>query len=501
MKISMKLLVKMLSSIVVIIGCLIFCFQSTCFGANYPLELIHPKGNLLSGNHRICKAYPGIEYNIRAAAIGGEYPYKFSLSNAPSGMEIDSRTGEITWSNPQNSVNNITIKVTDSDGRSVEGSWSINVTNSGFRFMDAVNGRSQIQGGNGSYSNPWKSIDDFYNNASLGDIVYFREGVYTVNCDGDNWISINRCPKIWLGYPGEEAVIDFNFGPRMGINATVYFDNLTFKNALNVMFYVVSSHDNQVFRRLSCNNITYSSGSNPAFFRFERAGVGDYFILQDSKLTCADQKGMSVYWTNKMLIEDNRWEDFGHTMIDLKERAVQFTVRGNLFQNINRDGTAQVGCLNSGDGVKSSGELCYNYFKLPNKNAVVVPLDDSFSPSKIYFYRNTIDGDVVIRSLSADDGPYVFTRNVIVNNENSDDGNNTDHIYNRHQGPDYLIQRIDNLVGYPTDNIIDNNGKLQGTYRTQFLGMRGWEIGTAPPPPPPNPPSEATNFQLIDNQG
>src|SRR4029079_14725153 len=57
---------------------------------HFPLELLNikpvgspPRG--LSQNNRIFRAYPGVTYNIRAAVIGGNYPYSYTLSNPPSG--------------------------------------------------------------------------------------------------------------------------------------------------------------------------------------------------------------------------------------------------------------------------------------------------------------------------------------------------------------------------------------------------------------------------------
>ena len=76
--------------------------------ANYPLELISPRAvgtspssglAAMPSGHRIFKAYPGLEYNIRAVVIGGAYPFTFALSNAPSGMSINA-DGTITWPNP-----------------------------------------------------------------------------------------------------------------------------------------------------------------------------------------------------------------------------------------------------------------------------------------------------------------------------------------------------------------------------------------------------------------
>ncbi|MCE9638039.1 MAG: IPT/TIG domain-containing protein, partial [Planctomycetes bacterium] len=71
--------------------------------AHHPLEItnIKPSGaGGLDAQNRIFRAYPGIPYVIRAAVMGGSFPYTFSLSNVPAGMTVDARTGEVSWPNP-----------------------------------------------------------------------------------------------------------------------------------------------------------------------------------------------------------------------------------------------------------------------------------------------------------------------------------------------------------------------------------------------------------------
>ena len=133
-------------------------FQS--IAANYGLEIIQPQPNL-DTKSRFYKAYPGFEYNVRLAVTGGEFPYSFELTSAPAGVTIDNR-GEITWANPSASSSpyNVTAKVTDAQTNTRSVSWTITVTTSGFRFIDAVNGKPADQGGDGTKNNPWKSLKD-----------------------------------------------------------------------------------------------------------------------------------------------------------------------------------------------------------------------------------------------------------------------------------------------------------------------------------------------------
>jgi hypothetical protein len=108
---------------------------------------IKPAGTgdpVIPSTNRIFRAYPGIEYNIRAAVIGGTYPYTYSLNNAPEGMTINSRTGEIVWPNPQLDASDIQLSVKDSENTTVSTAWSITVSANGFLFVDVWKGRHEV---------------------------------------------------------------------------------------------------------------------------------------------------------------------------------------------------------------------------------------------------------------------------------------------------------------------------------------------------------------------
>lgn len=106
--------------------------------ARYPLELVSPReagtspspddgSPAIPAGHRIFRAYPGLEYNIRAVVLGGSYPFRFELSDAPAGMTIDSRTGEIRWPKPSGEQSRPTITVTDAEGTTRSSPWMIKV--------------------------------------------------------------------------------------------------------------------------------------------------------------------------------------------------------------------------------------------------------------------------------------------------------------------------------------------------------------------------------------
>ncbi len=185
--------------------------------ANHPLEFIN-LGPQLSNANRARKAYPGIPYNVRAAVIGGAYPFLYDLTQAPDGMTANPNTGEVNWPDPQESAT-VTLRVTDMEGTSVSATWAITVTASGFLFIDA----SAADGGTGTLASPFNDINDFYKSNSsdstyAGYFLYFRTGTYVLSTSdsylGSNEIGLrlscnaSRKPVVWMAYPGDSPIID-----------------------------------------------------------------------------------------------------------------------------------------------------------------------------------------------------------------------------------------------------------------------------------------------------
>jgi hypothetical protein len=195
--------------------------------SDYPLEITSPKpiGAAPDGfdaAHRIYRAYPGIAYEIRVAAMGGNYPFTYALADAPAGMTIDAGTGEIVWEDPQQDANDITVTVIDASGSEASETWSIVVTTDGFSFVDAVAGDP---GGAGTIDDPWRTLADVWTQGGVDGIVYFRSGVYTTdgipveNAETDDErieFYYGEQPVIWLAHPddAERPVLDFGTRAR-----------------------------------------------------------------------------------------------------------------------------------------------------------------------------------------------------------------------------------------------------------------------------------------------
>ena len=75
---------------------LLVAFVNSVIAANFPMDVIQPKQGFDNLN-RFHRAYPGLEYSVRVAVIGGMFPFKYYLDSGPAGMTVSGNMGEITW--------------------------------------------------------------------------------------------------------------------------------------------------------------------------------------------------------------------------------------------------------------------------------------------------------------------------------------------------------------------------------------------------------------------
>lgn len=518
----------------------VFAIAGTALAANYPLQLLHPRaagtspdagGPTISSNHRIFWAYPGIEYNIRASVIGGAYPYTFALSNAPSGMTVNSTTGTIVWTNPTSNATP-TLTVTDSEGTQASGTWTITVDSTRFIFLDAVNGREfdVTTPGTGTLSNPFKKIRDLYSgstaaaktiNTHANKIAYFRQGTYYIDghLEDPGTLSLGRMPVgdlvkpvAWLAYPGETPTIDgqcsaaspqigarpCNMGAHIvfyGNGNNTYWDGLRIINVSHHGVRVPGYGNYTVFRRGTWTTQGPTERSvNAGMITFTAAGglgstMGSYTTIQDNMLSDIDG-GMCIelYSVQRILIEDNvchtvyssnGFADDGGIFIKGGEMQ-RVTVRANTFYNMARRAIAgNMFYLRSAEILFNRVYNIYNVGSYTSSssyaaNAIVINQNSEAGP--IYISRNTFLGKVVVEDTDSADGPFYFQNNVIVND---DPGN---HLFYENVSDPSRIVLTNNLVGYPADNIVGQNGNLTPAY-SSYLGSRGYQRGAVPPAP------------------
>jgi hypothetical protein len=463
-----------------VVSALLSVGAQAAYAANFPLELtnIKPAGTGgMTATNRIFRAYPGIVYNIRAAVVGGAYPFTYTLTNAPAGMAINAQTGEINWTNPQANASP-TITVVDSEGTRVSATWAITVGTAGFKFVDAVNGSSS---GNGSIGSPWRLMSDVDANAADTDIVYFRGGTYNVlnmprTSVGTPWERVQwHGPTIWVAYPGQSPVINLGYqagsenGPLIRLSgANIYVDGFELTNAA-IMALQIESGDYATIRRCRMHDLRLGGdGTNAAFIMtVTQPTPARYMVIQDTSFynVAPESVTIKIYGQEKLLIE-NTVHYNAPVGIELKNDIRQFTVRGNTMHDITQ--AAIGGNMHT---ATTNGEIVFNN----SRGGLAVDLNQDGMAGQIFVQRNTFVGRVEVRSTDSADGPFRLSQNVIIN---SDPGTPSgSHVYHLSVTDPSRVILSNNLVGNPSDNMVDANGNLTSGY-VGYIGSRGHMLGT-----------------------
>ena len=486
-----------------LVGLLTWSHPATA--ANFPLEITNIKANGTSGmpaSSRIYNAYPGLDYEIRAAVVGGAFPFTFALTNAPVGMTVDDR-GVVRWLDPQADASP-TLVVRDSEGTERRVSWTVRVTASGFKFVSA--GGSST--GNGSISSPWRTLADVYNLGAATDIVYFRSGTYSPtqmprDGIGGPWERVQfdrQRPSTWLAYPGERPLINFRPAGDAGAAIRVgnndapdgprapYIDGFETTNTRFIGFQPISAG---TFRRLRMHDLTEGGdGTNAAFIMtVTNPTPHTGMVIQDCEFynVAPNSVTIKVYSQEKILIE-NTVHYNAQLGLEIKGDVRQFSVRQNSFYNISA--TALGGNMHGGESVQTvRGEILYNISRAPT----AVDINQDGVAADIYLYRNTFVGRVQVRNTDSRDGPFRFYNNVIVNNDAGTPAGS--HVYHMSVSDPSRVLISNNLVGYPNQNIVDAGGSLTSAYAS-YIGSHGH---LAPGALIGGLPTAPRNFRIVPN--
>jgi hypothetical protein len=460
--------------------------------SNFPLTINFPKavgdaGVGLHANNRAYVCHSGMAYNIRVAARGGAYPYKsYELSNAPSGMTINSATGEINWPSPT-SASNITVTVTDALDQQVSATWSITEANSRFKFFDSVNGNSDT--GDGSINNAYAAFADTYDTSKVAadTICVFRQGAYdivgipTQGADATLNLDYNTAdgrPIMFMGYPGETATIDFgctgpeDWVPRFRlIGDHIYVDDLSFTDAAVMAFHLDSAYGS-VWRRLNFDGLHAGfDGSNAAFITTKEFDAPD-IVVQDvvaTNMTSDDSSAFKFYGTFGLLVEDVVISNVADgEVVAVKESNHHFDIRNVTAV----DGIAAIGLGgNMGDNQvqhEHTGE-----FRFCNISSSTTALEMNLNgeAGETYAYRNTLRGAVRLLNTDSEDGPFSLTDNVIVNAEHSASpwpGMTLSGVADQSR---YTVEN--NVTAADDGSLIDESGELQGANLALYRGVAG----------------------------
>lgn len=202
----------------------------------HALEFLHPRPpDELIFTSVWNKWTPDAPYKVYPSAIGGCWPYVWTLIDEPSGMTIQSVMGDITdyddraahgridWPTPVAGDYVFYVRCTSQDGKCITQRVELNVATDNARFVSPSGTDSTAAAG--TKASPFQKIANWYGGSGgtgvSGDradttyankIMIFRAGTYTVPVDegGGNLNMGANKPCTWVAYDGETVVLDLS---------------------------------------------------------------------------------------------------------------------------------------------------------------------------------------------------------------------------------------------------------------------------------------------------
>lgn len=487
--------------------------------SNLTFSIIAPHAGLATTN-RYYKQYPGIPYRVPVIAIGGAYPYIYTLTTAPAGMTIgqtfnSTDYGIINWANPIAGTYTCTVQVQDQMLRSQTVTWTLTVTTTGFVFIDSMNGHASAANGGtgtGTLANPFKTFDDVYsgvaghngtNAARKADttwanaFVYMRAGTYTtaqVNFEAGNagqrapMVSGNK-PKVWIGYPGETATLDTTGSYISYYSETsvgLWFSNLTAAGMEStggfkwLAFQSMSDHG--IFEvKFSTPTATGTSGSNPDML-FSEANSPNLalrgFIKSCTFNNTLNHELFEMYSTSTWAIHDNVLAGVNDACgFYAKGDGTHPTTGGN--DTISVRGNVGLAANNGRSLVELDNyaysrnvEICYNVYK-SSSSGINFGIDTGGSgTSNVASFRNT--WMIAQQTIDAQPVTTLAVTNDVTKFTNAAANAHGYQLINGGTltGATFTGEECVALNG----TFVDTSGNLSGASRTSYLGLRGHEI-------------------------
>jgi hypothetical protein len=428
--------------------------------AKMPMRLVYPRPDGEAGAHaRHRWAYQNMLYEIPIGIQGGNWPFKYELITAPTGAAIGiyyDRTkrgltneyGVVKWTPSASSGSNtFTVRVTDSDGSTVDVTWTVTIDATKFIFVDS----NVATSGTGTIASPLKLLSDWYKNnvndaTYLNKIIVFRQGTYTLvgdTANGNPNLFLNSTTKTpsLMGYPGEVATIDYTSGKIQTSTAMpeMFVYNLRHINARQDVanahyFYFTNRCDRSTFFKNHFDGMGYGTAgtdnAGPIFWADLADGVHHQNIsIKDNLFEAINTHngglGNGHYWDiyqgDYVIAEGNVSKDSYTTYGHWPKAASSFvTIRNNdAFDNCQGAG-AVIGYSDANDTIPHDHEVCWNNFQVPTAQGspvFEVAMDDGWLGQfyNTFVYKNTfVGGYVLVRFAGAEN--YEFDANVILTN-------------------------------------------------------------------------------------
>lgn len=481
------------------------------------MALVHPRPDAETGAHAQHRnAYPGVAWSTHVVIMGGAYPFRFELLEAPPGMTIgadlvqdgdtrrpDANYGVIRWAQPLPGSYTIRARVVDQDTNRAQSpsqplvlAFTLTVSTDRFVFVDPVNG---LDTNPGTLQAPLRRIaalhqGDSGNTLFSGRNVYLRAGTHPLDgmqTNSNNYAMLDaRAPNVFVGYPGETAVLSLYQGSFRGRTATDFMlKDLTVEhanaNGVDQRFFAGvepqqrNSFHGVVFRDYKMGT---TEGENPSLVFYYSGGPGSSAHSHVSFHRCEFTGGMgaisTTYGVRYFSFQHNRLHHINTTgnysptngwgLLYFKDSTRDVDVRANqAWENI----TAPLFTAFVGVGGQNATQSDYAYNNIRISYNTVKGFEHG--------YFGTYDGG------SAATGSIDGFRNSV-------EGPVREYI---HTNPPQRSRWVDNVVTQGFENmspafvasgnvtgagVLNSSMALEGAARTQYLGVAGAELASTP---------------------
>ena len=480
--------------------------------AKMSMTAVYPRPDGETQSHaRHRKFHSDMPYRIPIGVQGGAWPFKYEITNAPSGATIGSEYGDanygiLQWTpSGETGVQNFKVTVTDQDLNTVTLEWNATLDDDAFLFIqDGWAGTKT-----GTKAEPLEDWADWYkgswtDSTYANKIIVFRGGNYAVTGDATNEsgnCSLNsgvKSPSL-IGYPGETPILDCTtakiFSRVVGgatNNEDLTIIGLRFENgradvANSHFFWCTGTGFN---RHCFAENYFYNMGAgtsgtdnNGCIFISNDSQAKNYGLIKqntvDTVTNASSTNGMyfEAYWMNYWVVEENTVKNSNSTSgIYLKATTTFISCRGNQMWENNTGTGISIGYLNASSmATPHDHEVCWNRAVISgaaNTSTVIFDMvrENGYPGThyNTYCYRNTFqNGFDRVRFGGLEN--YETEGNIIISDSVAAD-HWTASLRTEPSGRESIE---DTFTGNATT---DANGVLTGAARTTYLGTKGHEV-------------------------
>lgn len=488
--------------------------------AKMQMAVKHPRPDTETASwarNRIAYADGAFEYRVRITIQGGAFPFYEDIaqrSGFPSGATISSDPNgsdymvyKHTPSNGDTSTYSVSTRFYDQDGNYVDIAWSYVCDNSKFVFIDPKAPTNGI----GTKSSPLNTMSGIMVNtpgtasAYFGKALVFRAGTTVLvggQANGNVRLDSNINPCVWMGYPGESAILDFtSSGVVMSGQDDIHISGLNCTNANimtdgseydYIMFWGFNAGNRITFFENNYSNLGWNpsgsggSSNQAAMTFFNSSPLRTNVSIVDNTINNFAGALLDAYSMNGMVVENNLFQTatatIGEYGLYLKSDLQNISVRQNRSLSAVY-ATAFIGVVQQAQTVSNKNiEVCYNSHVCPtdygsagyNASMIydwVAQLQNNTAPDPfIWIYRNTF-GNWIGALLQT-----VHVYNVMEENNIILDDAGLTGTYNVTQSGGKQVTMINNITGVWADSIINTSADFVYPYDSN-LYTHGYKIG------------------------